>query len=167
MSLRNRSNRWKAAFLAFALAGSAGAALKEGDAFPGLKTARLEGAVPDLSGKVVLVDFWASWCEPCKKSFPELEKLYRAYKARGLVVLGVSVDKDGETMRKFLETRAVAFPVVRDREKALVKIVGIDSMPTSFLIDRSGKIRFVHNGFLGEKTVSGWTKQIEELLGEQ
>ena len=148
-------------------AGVAAAALKEGDGLPALQAAQFEGALPDLGGKVVLLDFWASWCGPCKKSFPELEKLYESYRDRGFVVLGVSVDEDGAAMRKFLEGHAVSFPIVRDKEQSLVGVAGVESMPTSFLIDRSGKIRSLHNGFRGEETVIALRQEIEKLLDEK
>lgn len=167
MSSKIKSNLWRITFLALALAGPAVAALKEGDTLPELRAGQVDGAVPALAGKVVLLDFWASWCGPCKKSFPELEKLHRAFKDRGLVVLGVSVDRDAAAMRKFLESHVVSFPVVRDRDQVLVGAAGIESMPTSFLIDRSGKIRSVHNGFHGEKTLREMTQIIEKLLDEK
>lgn len=143
------------------------AALKEGDALPALRAGQFEGKVPELAGKVVLLDFWASWCGPCKKSFPELEKLYDAYRERGFVLLAVSVDENAAAMQEFLKRHVVSFPVVRDKDQVLVGAAGIDSMPTSFLIDRSGKIRSIHNGFHGEKTVEALKREIEELLSEE
>lgn len=148
-------------------AGIAAAGLKEGDALPALRAEQFEGAVPSLAGKVVLLDFWASWCAPCKKSFPELEKLYRAYRDRGFVLLAVSVDEDPAAMREFLDRHSVSFAVVRDKNQLLVRAAGIESMPTSLLVDRSGKIRKVHNGFHGDKTVEALKREIEELLREE
>jgi thiol-disulfide isomerase/thioredoxin len=143
------------------------AGLKEGDRLPALLPAQFEGDLPSLAGKVVLLDFWASWCGPCKKSFPELERLYEAYKNRGFVILGVSVDEESAAMHKFLKSHPVSFPIVRDRNQSLVQVAGCDSMPTSFLLDRSGKIRSVHSGFRGEETLQVLRREIEKLLDEK
>lgn len=165
MSSRTSSWMW---LLVIALsAGAAVAALKEGDDLPALQSAQFEGNLPDLGGKVVLLDFWASWCGPCKKSFPELEKLYESYKDRGFVILGVNVDEKSADMHKFLEGHAVSFPIVRDKEQTLISAAGVESMPTSFLVDRSGKIRSLHNGFRGEETVNALRQEIEKLLDEK
>ena len=167
MSSRTASRIGIALIGAVCLAASAHAALKTGDVLPPLESQGLEGQVPNLAGKVVLLDFWASWCGPCKKSFPELDKLYGAYKDRGFVILGVSVDEKATDMRSFLDSHPVGFPVARDRDQALVSIFEIESMPTSFLIDRTGKVRSVHNGFRGDKTVSLLSEEIESLLNER
>lgn len=143
------------------------AALKEGDEFPSLLSAQLDGPLPVLRGKVVLLDFWASWCGPCKKSFPELEKLFKEYKERGFVLLGVNVDDDVVAMREFLKNHAVSFPVVHDKEHRLVRAAGVESMPTSYLVDRSGRIHSIHSGFLGEQTVLILKQEIEKLFNEK
>lgn len=140
--------------------------LKPGDALPALKAGDFEGVLPDLTGKVVLVDFWASWCSPCKASFPELEKLYQAYAKRGFVLLGVSVDEKASDMKAFLKTHPVTFPIVRDKAQALVGRVEVDAMPTSLLINRDGKVIKIHSGYQGEKTVEALKAEIEELLGK-
>jgi peroxiredoxin len=165
--MSSRKSSWMWLFVIMLSAGAATAALKAGDSLPALQPAQFEGNLPDLAGKVVLLDFWASWCGPCKKSFPELERLYESYKDRGFVILGVSVDEDGAAMHKFLEGHSVSFPIVRDKEQSLVSAAGVESMPTSFLIDRSGKIRSLHNGFRGEETVNALRQEIEKLLEEK
>ncbi len=131
---------------------------------PELKTISLEGAVPDTRGKILLLDFWASWCGPCKSSFPALDLIQKKYAARGLVIIGVSVDETRAAMQTFLETHPVSFATVRDAGQKLVASAGIDSMPTSFLIDRAGIIRGIHNGFYPDKTVAELEKEIEALL---
>lgn len=155
------------ALIAMTLAGTVrltAGPVKEGDDFPDLKAARLEGKVPDTSGKVVLVDFFASWCGPCKESFPVMQELQEKFGDKGLVIVAVNLDKKESDMRDFLANHKVTFSVVRDGENALVKKVMISTMPSSFILDRTGKVRFVHRGFKGNKTKDEYLEQISELL---
>lgn len=140
------------------------APLQEGDPFPDLKTFKLEGELPDLAGKVVIVDFFASWCGPCKDSFPAMQELHEKFGGKGLVILAVNLDKKAEDMKEFLSKHAATFPIVRDGANALVKEVKIATMPSSFILDRTGKVRFVHRGFKGDKTKEEYIQQISELL---
>jgi len=141
------------------------AALKAGDALPDLAQSKLEGKLPDdLKGKVVLLDFWASWCEPCKASFPVMEELQKHYGARGLVVLAINVDEKRADMEEFLKKNNVTFAVMRDAAQKLVAQAGISTMPSSFLIDTEGRVRFIHSGFRGEETRKKYEQEIESLL---
>ena len=143
---------------------TASAALKVGDTLPDLASFKLEGKLPDaLKGKIVIVDFWASWCLPCAKSFPVLDELQKKYGDR-LVVLAVNVDEKSANMEKFLAKHAVGFTVVRDAEQKLVAVVEPATMPTSFILDGEGKVRFLHNGFHGEDTRKEYITEIESLL---
>jgi thiol-disulfide isomerase/thioredoxin len=165
MSSRIRSLTWIVPALALALAaGAQAASLKAGDAFPVMKESGATGSLPALDGRVVLVDFWASWCGPCKASFPVLDKIYRRYKDDGFVVVAVSVDQDPEDMTQFLEDHPVSFAVVHDARQKLVERAGIESMPTSFLLDKGGRIVAVHNGFKGAETENQLVSEIEGLL---
>lgn len=146
------------AFLAVA------APLKEGDAFPNLNQFGLEGTVPDIQGKVVLVDFFASWCHPCQESFPVMEELYKQYAGKGLVIIAINVDKNKADMDDFLKTHPATFVVLRDASNKLVSQVKIPTMPSSFLLDRDGKIHAFHRGFKGEETRKQYTEEIEALL---
>jgi thiol-disulfide isomerase/thioredoxin len=119
----------------------------KGASVASLNTFGLTGTLPDTKGKVVFLDFWASWCGPCKKSFPILEKWQSTYAKQGLVVLGVSVDEKQADMEAFLKKQGVAFANVHDTAQKLVAAANVSSMPTSFLIDRKGVIRQVHTGF--------------------
>lgn len=146
-----------------ALAG--GKALKVGDALPDLKSFGLEGTLPaELDGKVVLLDFWASWCGPCKESFPVMEDLHKKYGQKGLVILAVNVDEDAGAMKDFLQAHAVTFPIVHDATKKLVGTANISSMPTSFVIGTDGKVFSIHKGFHGKETVKQYEAEIEKLL---
>jgi thiol-disulfide isomerase/thioredoxin len=135
-----------------------------GSKFPDLSKFQLEGHVPSTSGKVVLVDFWASWCGPCKRSFPELDALYQKYHGRGFEVVGVSVDEKPGAMKNFLAATKVSFPTVRDGAHQLVGATSPGTMPTSFLIDQSGTVKLVENGFRGKATVEELDAAIQKLL---
>ena len=146
------------AFLAVA------APLKEGDAFPDLAQFNLEGTVPDTHGKVVLVDFFASWCHPCQESFPVMEELYKQYAGKGLVIIAINLDKNKADMDDFLKSHPASFVVLRDANNKLVSQIKIPTMPSSFLLDRDGKIHAFHRGFKGEETRKKYVEEIEALL---
>ena len=139
--------------------------IKVGDSFPDLTSFSLEGKLPEeLKGKVVLVDFWASWCGPCKDSFPVMEELQARFGKKGLVVLAVNLDEDGATRNDFLKKHPVTFTVVRDAKKKLVGTVNIKSMPSSFVLTPDGKVASVHKGFHGQETRDQYFKEIEDLI---
>jgi thiol-disulfide isomerase/thioredoxin len=139
--------------------------VKAGDSFPDLAAFKLEGKLPDsIKGKVVMVDFWASWCEPCKQSFPAMEDLHKRYADRGLVIIAVNVDENRPDMEAFLKKNTATFVVVRDPNQKLVEKAGIATMPSSFLIDKDGKVRFAHTGFRGTETKKKYEEEIEALL---
>lgn len=143
---------------------TANAALKVGDTLPDLASFKLEGRLPDsLKGKIVIVDFWASWCLPCAKSFPVLDELQKKYGDK-IVILGVNVDEKAANMEKFLAKHPVTFTVVRDGGQKLVAVVEPETMPTSFILDGEGKVRFLHKGFHGEVTRKEYISEIESLL---
>ena len=144
---------------------SCSAAWKPGDALPPLDTFKLEGKLPgNLKGHVILLDFWASWCAPCRKSFPAMQELYKHFAGRGVIIIAVNVDENRADMERFLKGMNVSFTTVRDAQQKLVAAADVGTMPTSFLIDRAGKIRFVHTGFLGDQTVKEYREQIQLLL---
>jgi cytochrome c biogenesis protein CcmG/thiol:disulfide interchange protein DsbE len=100
-----------------------------------------------LSGKVVIVDFWATWCEPCKKSFPKLQALNVKYKASGLVVVGFSEDDDKGGIPEFASSLGADFPLVWDADKTVAGKWQPGSMPSTFIVDRKGLVRFIHRGY--------------------
>ena len=162
------SSLFKQFALAALIAGTiftASAALKVGDTLPDLTGFKLEGTLPEsLKGKVVILDFWASWCGPCAESFPVMDELQKKYREQGLMIWAVSVDEKAAKMETFLKKNPVSFAVVRDGEHKLVANVTPETMPTSFIIDREGKVRFIHNGFHGSTTRKQYVEQIESLL---
>src|SRR5205814_2609387 len=119
---------WAALAFCCCLSMPASAALpKEGDAFPDLSKFGLEGTLPDLHGKVVIVDFFASWCEPCKESFPAMEELKQKYGDK-LVIVAVNVDKKKADMDDFVKKHPVTFTIVRDASSKLVNEIKIPTM---------------------------------------
>jgi thiol-disulfide isomerase/thioredoxin len=151
----------------FLLCGCATDPPKQSSAFPDLRAFELEGKLPEkLKGQVVLVDFWASWCAPCKKSFPAMEDLNKQYAGQGLVIVAVSVDEKQEDMQRFLERMPVSFVTVRDANHKLVAAVDVQTMPTSFLLGRDGTVRYTHSGFYGDQTIKQYHDEIEQLLKE-
>lgn len=146
---------------------AANATLEVGATFPELTALDFEGELPDLSAaSVVIVDFWASWCGPCKQSFPVYEELQRTYADRGVVIIAVNVDRNRRDMEKFLARHAVSFAVVRDAAQKLVSRVAPPAMPTAFVLDRRRAVRFVHLGFHGEKSRLEYVTEINALLSE-
>ena len=101
----------------------------------------------ELKGKVVYVDFWASWCPPCVKSFPFLNQLDHELKDKGLQIIGINLDEKVNDAQNFLAKHPVDFSIVADASKQCAKGFEVMAMPTSYLIDRKGNIRHVHQGF--------------------
>lgn len=105
-----------------------------------------------LNGKITYVDFWASWCVPCRSSFPWLDAMYRKYQGRGFLVIAVNKDQEPAEIERFLKRYPVSFTLTTDPLDALAKDLRVTVMPTAFLIDRHGMIRSVHRGFRSEDT---------------
>ncbi len=151
-----------------------GAAAATGPALPGqpapdLRLPKADGTVVSIAanrGKVVLVDFWASWCGPCKASFPALDALYGDLRSRGLEVIAVNVDERREDAAAFLLDQPHAMTVVFDPNGDGPLAYGVKAMPTSFLIGRDGIVRFVHTGYTA-KAIDAYRREIEQLLGER
>ena len=156
--------RWIAPALALALASAARAEIKAGDLFPPLPQA---GGLPATTGKVLLVDFWASWCAPCKASFPVYARIYADDGPRGLAIIAVSVDDDAGDYAAFIRRHSPPFPTLLDQGHKLVGEVRVPAMPTSYLIGRNGRVRFVHEGFHGAETERALRAEIETLLAEK
>lgn len=117
-------------------------------------------------GKVVLVDFWASWCAPCKTSFPALDVIYREYQPRGLEVLAVNLDEMRKSADVFLTAHPHRMTVLFDPKGAAPVAFGVKGMPTSFVIDKTGAIRFTHMGYSGNVDHS-YRQEIAQLLSER
>ena len=141
------------------------AAIQVGDRFPDLATAQLVGKLPDhLAGKVILVDFWASWCAPCARSFPAMDELQKKYGPQGFAIIAVSVDEHQSDLDHFVQQHPVTFTVVHDASQKLVAQTDIATMPGSFLLGRDGRVAFIHRGFSGDETKKQYISEIETLL---
>jgi len=113
----------------------------------------------------VYVDFWASWCAPCRVSFPMLDALYRENGSRGFVVVGVNKDVSIDDAQKFLKKVPVTFTLVGDAKDAAAKAFDVKTMPSGYLVDRKGVVRKVHRGFTLE-TGAAIREEVEALLRE-
>jgi thiol-disulfide isomerase/thioredoxin len=136
---------------------------------PDVALERDDGSRVQLSeykGKVLLLDFWASWCAPCKVSFPALDAIYREYQPRGLEVLAVNLDEQRRAADAFLAQHPHVLPVLFDPKGVAPQAFGVKGMPTSFLIDRAGAIRFTHMGYTGNVDAS-YRREIAQLLAER
>ncbi|MEO6995477.1 MAG: TlpA disulfide reductase family protein [Lacunisphaera sp.] len=137
-----------------------------GDLFPPLTGIAVEGTLPAMEKQVVVVDFWASWCAPCKASFPALSRLQAEYDPSRVVVLGVSVDQKVNDYAEFLAKMRPAFSVVRDRAQQLVSLVQVPAMPTTYVIGRDGRIRAIITGYHGNATDSLLRSIVDQVLAE-
>ena len=135
-----------------------------GNPAPDFSVSRVDGQgdikLSALKGKVVLVDFWATWCKPCIKSFPKYQELYVKYKDK-LEIVGFSEDEDKDGIEAFGKTHGVKFPLAWDEGKSIAGKYDPPSMPTSFLIDKEGVVRFAHFGW-----ENGDEAQVERELKE-
>lgn len=122
--------------------------LEVGDLAPVLSLQGREAAVAvPVTGKLTYVDFWASWCGPCRKSFPWMNQMHRKYAAEGLEIVAVNLDQDGADAGAFLEQIPAAFGIAFDAAGASASRYGVKGMPTSFLVGADGKVLEVHTGF--------------------
>lgn len=141
--------------------------IKVGDLFPSLKDFNLEGKVPPtLIGSVAVVDFWASWCAPCQRTFPVMEDLYLRFRKQDFLIVAINVDKSRVAMEEFLKEHPSTFNVVRDSKRELVSRLRLPSLPATFVLDRTGHVRSICKGFHTLETKREHVRLIEELLKE-
>jgi cytochrome c biogenesis protein CcmG/thiol:disulfide interchange protein DsbE len=137
-----------AALICLGFSGSA-SAIDTGNHAPDFELPGTQGSVrlSDSAGSVVYLDFWASWCGPCKQSFPWLNSMQEKYKARAFKVIGVNLDAKSDDARKFLSQVPAKFTIAFDDKGVTPRSYGVKGMPTSFLVGRDGKIILQHTGF--------------------
>jgi len=129
---------------------------------PGINTGNLM-SLKSQRGKVVYLDFWASWCGPCRQSLPMLNELRKELRSKGFEVIAVNLDEDKKDAQTFLKQFPVSYPVLLDPKGKVPQKYNLPGMPTSYLIDRKGKIRKVHIGFK-KQDMSKIRKQVMSLL---
>jgi len=119
----------------------------------------------ELRGEVVMVNFWASWCGPCRQEMPLLDQLYKRFSPMGFTILGVNVEEDSAEAEKVLGEIPVSFPILFDSRNQVSKAYDINAMPSTFLVDRDGKVRYLHKGYKPGYE-DEYQRQISELIRE-
>jgi peroxiredoxin len=150
-------------------AGAAFAGVQKGQRAPEFSLPSLKGAtvtLASLKGKVVLIDFWAQWCEPCKKELPQLDRLAREYAQKGVVIVAVNIDKQRENAERMVKQLGVSLPVLLDPAGSVAGTYDLPKMPTSFVVDKKGIIRYVNEGFDGPKDVERFKHELDELVAK-
>jgi peroxiredoxin len=104
-------------------------------------------SLADLRGQVVMINFWATWCGPCRQEMPHLEALYQRYESLGFTLLGVNVEQDPKGADKWLQETPVSFPILFDPENKVSKLYDVEAMPSTVIVDRAGNVRFIHHGY--------------------
>ena len=117
----------------------------------------------ELAGKVILINFWASWCSPCREELPELETLYQKYKSRGFVILAISGDSKREKAEEFIRPLNLSYPILYDDNLDINSLYRVKAMPSTYLVDRTGIIRYQHLGFK-KSFINLYEAEIKELL---
>jgi peroxiredoxin len=149
-------------------ASTAAAATAVGSPAPDFTLRVLDGPnlrLQEQRGKVVLVNFWATWCGPCRKEMPHLNRIADKYRSSGLVLLGINVDDDARNAADLAAKLGVKFPVLFDTDKKVSKLYDLNSMPSTLVIDRNGRVRYLHRGYQdGYEDL--YDKQIRDLLKE-
>jgi len=122
-------------------------------------------SLADLKGQVVLINFWASWCGPCRQEMPVLDQMYRKYKAAGFTLLGVNVEPKSGDALTFLKATPVSFPILFDTQSKVSTLYEVSGMPSTVIVDRKGNVRYVHHGYKpGDE--SQYLDQIRSLMRE-
>ena len=119
----------------------------------------------EYRGEVVLINFWASWCGPCRQEMPILSDLHERYKSLGFTVLGINVEEDSTDARRLLGKTPVSFPVLLDNTSSVSRQYDVVAMPSTVLVDRNGNMRYLHKGYkpgLEEQ----YLRQVRELIRE-
>lgn len=156
------------AALLLASAALAPAAVAPGTPAPDFTLRTLDGPnlrLQEQRGQVVLVNFWATWCGPCRQEMPHLARLYEKYRASGFVLLGINVDDDAKKATELAAKLGLKFPVSLDTDKTVSRMYDLSAMPSTVLIDREGRVRHVHRGYY-EGYENTYDQQIRSLLRE-
>jgi peroxiredoxin len=116
-------------------------------------------------GNVVMLNFWASWCGPCRQEMPLLDAMSQRYSAAGFVLLGIDVEEDNTDAKKIVKNLKITYPILFDTENKVSKLYSVESMPTTVMIDKKGQVRYINRGYKpGDETK--YRDQIRELIKE-
>jgi peroxiredoxin len=113
----------------------------------------------EYRGEVVMINFWATWCGPCRQEMPVLNELYQHYRPVGFTLLGVNIDDQSASASKMARRLGVRYPIVFDAQKTVSRLYDINAMPTTVMVDRDGKVRYLHRGYL-----PGFEKKYQEQI---
>jgi peroxiredoxin len=148
--------------------GSATAAVQMSSSAPDFTLRSVGGAnlrLQEQRGQVVLVNFWATWCGPCRQEMPHLNRLYDKYRSSGFVLLGVNIDDDPRAAADLATKLGLRFPVLLDTDKKVSRVYDMSAMPATLLIDRDGRVRHIHRGYR-EGFERTYEEQVRSLLKE-
>lgn len=162
------SARWLLPLLLAAAVGGASAAVQLSSSAPDFTLRSVGGAnlrLAEQRGQVVLVNFWATWCGPCRQEMPQLNRLYDKYRGSGFVLLGVNIDDDPRAAARLAAQLGLRFPVLLDTNKTVSRVYDMSAMPATLLIDRDGHVRHIHRGYRdGAERL--YEEQVRSLLKE-
>lgn len=117
----------------------------------------------ELRGQVVMINFWATWCGPCRQEMPHLNRIQERYRKAGFVLLGVNIDEQPDAARSMIRKLGIVFPVLFDTEKRVSRLYDVSAMPSSILIDRDGRVRYVHLGYRAGHEIQ-YDNEVREML---
>jgi thiol-disulfide isomerase/thioredoxin len=156
--------------LIFALSASNASAVSIGDKAPDFNIPRLEAkgmiSLKHYRGKVIYIDFWASWCGPCRKSLPALNSIHTEFRKKGFEVIAINLDEERDDALAFLKEFPVAYPTAIDTSSKVPEAYGLIGMPTAYLVDRKGIVQWVHEGFK-KSDIEPLRKKIKTLLSQK
>jgi thiol-disulfide isomerase/thioredoxin len=136
-----------AAALAIALPALAGNTSGPAPSFTLASRAGQDVSLAQYKGQVVMINFWASWCGPCRQEMPLLESIYKKYNRMGFTLLGVNVEPNSQAANDWLKATPVSFPILYDKDSKVSKLYDVAGMPSTVIIDRSGNLRVLHRGY--------------------
>ena len=139
------------------------ALIQVGDDAPDFALVDMNGEkhqLSDYKGKGVFLNFWGTWCKPCEREFPLMDKQYQVYKDQGLEILAVNIGESDFAVQKFIDRKGLTFPVLIDDKKSVMETYKINPLPTTLLINPNGKIEKVITGEMSEEMIKDYMEQI-------
>jgi peroxiredoxin len=162
------TSRWYLPLLLACTVGSATAAIQLSSGAPDFTLRSVGGKnlrLHEQRGQVVLVNFWATWCGPCRQELPHLSRIYDKYRSSGFVLLGVNIDEDPRLATGLATKLGLSFPVLLDSDKNVSRVYDLSAMPATLLIDRDGRVRYIHRGYR-DGVEATYEEQVRSLLKE-